>query len=90
MTRRRLLEELDSAELMEWLAYDSVEPLPDSYWQAGMLASVLAQIHSASGKKYKPQDFMPSQEAAAERRRAAEAASLARMQAFAARQNAKT
>jgi hypothetical protein len=58
MSVRRLLAEVDSAELSEWLAFDRIEPLPDSYWQAGMVASVVARANGA--KSCTPQDFMPA------------------------------
>lgn len=56
-TRDELLTQMDSEELTWWLAVDRINPLPDSYWQAGVVASTMANCHAK--KNYKPQDFMP-------------------------------
>ena len=62
MTVRRLLSELDSRELSEWLAYDRLEPLDDPYWRSGMVASTVANCMAGKkGEKFKPQDFLPRQ-----------------------------
>lgn len=57
---KQLLSEIDSNELSEWMAYDRyVEPLPDLYWAAGMIASIMANLWGKKGRRFKPKDFMP-------------------------------
>lgn len=56
--RDELLSQVSSQELTWWMAVDRIQPLPDSYWQAGLIASTIANCHSK--KRYKVQDFMPS------------------------------
>jgi hypothetical protein len=60
MTVRELLARLDSQELSEWLAFNDLEPLPDSYWQTGLVCATLANLWTAKGKSYDPHDFMPT------------------------------
>lgn len=61
-TVSELLDRVDSAELTEWIAFDSVEPI--GAWrfdfQFGMLMALQANMHRRPGRKpYEPQDFMP-------------------------------
>jgi hypothetical protein len=55
----QLLEEIDSVELSEWLAYDRIEPLPDLWAMHGQLASL---VHNAwfKGRSRGPEDFIPA------------------------------
>jgi hypothetical protein len=70
---RQLLAEIDSAELSEWLAFDRIEPLPDSYWQAGMVAATVANVMgSGKGRRRRPEDFMPRRKGARREQPAAE------------------
>lgn len=62
MSVKRLLQEVDSAELAEWYAYDQRWPLADPWWQT---ARICRTIMAASGN-YKKHDipeesaFVPS------------------------------
>jgi hypothetical protein len=53
------MSEMDAEELAEWMVYDQLYHLPDSYWQAGMIAHTMACCMSKG--KHKITDFMPSQ-----------------------------
>lgn len=60
MSVKRLLREVDSQELAEWAAYDSLWPLPD-HWQ--MTARICRIVMAASGNyKRVPEEevFIPS------------------------------
>ena len=58
MTPRRLLEELDSAELAELQAAERLNLLPDSHWQTGLICATVA--NSAGAKPARsPDDFIP-------------------------------
>jgi hypothetical protein len=46
MTVKRLLSELDSRELTEWIAFDQVNPLPNSWKQTARLCRT---VMAASG-----------------------------------------
>lgn len=60
MTVRELGERMDSRELSEWIAYTRhFEPLPDSWRQAGMLASMILAPHCERGRAPKAADFVP-------------------------------
>ena len=48
---------MDSKELSEWIAYDRVEPLPDSWVETGLTCATMANLWSKGN--YKAQDFMP-------------------------------
>ena len=86
-TVKQLLAEVDSAELSEWIAFDQVEPLPDPYWQAGVIAATVA--NSAGGRRgggsFGPADFMPASRTRAEQ---TPAEGRAILDALAARRNA--
>lgn len=59
---RELLRRVTAEELQEWEAYSQLEPFgpPAEFWQAGIIASTLANLHRKKGKKpFKPEDFMP-------------------------------
>lgn len=57
MPVRELLSRMDSAELSEWLAYDQIDPLPDPYWCAALIASTIARCMGA--KSAKLEKFLP-------------------------------
>jgi hypothetical protein len=62
MTVRRLLAEVDSRELSEWMAYDSLDPIGDERgdYQAGVVAATLANVWRGKGQKAcAPGDFVP-------------------------------
>lgn len=84
MTVRRLLSEIDSRELSEWMAYDRIN-VPDAWQQNAQLCVVVAK--SMGGKKCRVQykDFLP-----AKTRRARSGEELkAKFLKFAGRQNAR-
>jgi hypothetical protein len=56
-TVRELEASIDSSELTEWMAYNQIEPIPDSNWHTGLLASVMCNLWSKS--RSKPDDFIP-------------------------------
>lgn len=39
-TKKELLDNTTAPELMEWMAYNMVEPLPDPWMQTGQLCAV--------------------------------------------------
>lgn len=59
MTRMQLLRQVDSREISEEIAFDQIEPLPDPWLMCGLICSVMANLWTEKGRKYKPQDFMP-------------------------------
>lgn len=62
MTVREMLERIDSRELSEWMAFDSLEPIGDlrGDYQAGVIASVVANStpRKRGAKIFQPADFM--------------------------------
>ncbi len=58
---RQLLSELDSRELSEWMAYETVEPfgaVRDNL-HAGVVAATVANVNRAKGDKtFSPDDFL--------------------------------
>lgn len=47
----------------EWQAYCALEPFgPEAeYWRAGLIASILANVHRKKNQKpFTPEDFMPT------------------------------
>jgi hypothetical protein len=57
MTVAELGDRMDSAELSWWLAKEAIDPIPDSYWQAALIASTVAQVMGS--KKAKLEHFLP-------------------------------
>ena len=57
MIRGEMMRRMSSEEFMEWLAYDRIQPLPDGYWEAALIASTIA--NSMSKKKHKLESFLP-------------------------------
>jgi len=53
MSVKRLLQEIDSAEIAEWYAYDQRWPLPDPWGQTARLCRVIM----ASSGSYKKHDI---------------------------------
>jgi len=54
------IEQLSSAELSEWMAFDMYhEPLANTWGQAGMIASAVLSPHCKKGCAPKPEDFIP-------------------------------
>jgi hypothetical protein len=83
-TVRELEEGMDSRELSEWLAYCQIDPLPDSHWQTGLLASTMTNLWSKS--RTSPEDFIPRPRT---RRRRSGAELLARFRGIADAANAR-
>lgn len=54
-----MLAAMDSRELSEWMAFDRVEPLPDSYWQAGLICATVGNA-MGSRRALSPADFLPA------------------------------
>ena len=62
MSVRRAQAEIDGTEFSEWMAYDTIQPLPPycDDWRAGMLASVFVSPHLKKGAKQPaPEDYIP-------------------------------
>ena len=65
MTVRELLSRVDSRELAEWVAYNSIDPIGNfrSDLQSGIVASTIANVNRGKNTNpFSPQDFMPVQE----------------------------
>jgi len=45
-------------EIIGWIAYDKIEPMPNDWAMHGSLCSLVAQL--AGNSTLKPEDFMPS------------------------------
>ena len=61
MTQGELLLRMNSNELSEWMAFDRLEHIPNSWLQTGILASTIATCGMAKLKKQPtPEDFMPT------------------------------
>jgi|LauGreDrversion4_2_1035121.scaffolds.fasta_scaffold1006655_2 hypothetical protein len=61
MTVRQLLENIDSIELTEWLAYDQIEPFGPQRedLRAGLICSTVANHSMSPPKKpQRPSDYM--------------------------------
>lgn len=59
---KQLLSEMDSDELTEWMVYDKHYHLPDSYWQAAMIAKTTADCMAPKTVgSHDIKIFMPSQ-----------------------------
>jgi hypothetical protein len=61
-TVKQLLEEISSAELSEWMAYEVLEPWGETRadYRAGVISSTYINCKLKKGaKKHKPADFMP-------------------------------
>ena len=57
-----LLQELDSYQIAEWMAYAQLEPFgeQEAFWRSGMTASTIANVNRGKNTKaFKPEDFMP-------------------------------
>lgn len=50
---------MSSVELTEWLAYASIEPLPDAHWDS---ANVAFHVNRAMGGKGRFESFLPQTE----------------------------
>lgn len=58
-----MLRHIDSSELSEWIAYDQLEGIPNSWLQHGNLCALIANMMRDEKKRpkpFKPSDFMPS------------------------------
>lgn len=62
-TVAELLARISSAELSEWMAYDSIDPIGKDRgdMQAGIISMVVANSSGAKneGRAFSPADFMP-------------------------------
>lgn len=60
MTVKRLCEEMDSREFAEWVAvHRHFHPLPDSWREAGLVASASLAPYCPRGRTPKAEDFVP-------------------------------
>jgi len=62
MTVRELLSRVDSRELAEWVAYNSLDPIGNfrSDLQSGIIASTIANVNRGKNTSpFSPHDFMP-------------------------------
>lgn len=54
---------MSGRQFAEWMAYAQLEPFgsPAQFWQAGLIASVLANVNRTKKdqKAFTPEDFMP-------------------------------
>lgn len=82
-TVRQLLAEMDSAELSEWLAFNSEYNLPDGFFVAATTSMAVAR--SIGGSKVEAGDFAPIFRVPAREQTAEEA--IARLRAFSAAHN---
>lgn len=60
---KRLLREIDSRDITDYLAYYQIEPFgtEQDYIQAGIVASTIANVNrSKNTQPFKPYDFVPS------------------------------
>jgi hypothetical protein len=64
MTVDELGRRMSADELMEWLAFDRIEPYPDPYWVGGEISLTVARCLSTRGSGLKREDFMPRRRAA--------------------------
>ena len=57
------MRELSSLQIAEWLAYHALEPFGwyAEWLRTGVVSAVIANAHSAKGKTYKPDAFMPKE-----------------------------
>ena len=64
MTVRQLLEQIDSRELTEWMAYSTIEPFGESVadYRHGIAVAALANVNRDHKKRrapFVPEDFIP-------------------------------
>lgn len=62
MSVREMLQRIDSKELSEWIAYDTLEPIGAvrTDLAAGIISSTVANCHRGKNSQaFKPTDFMP-------------------------------
>jgi hypothetical protein len=74
------MNSISRRELDEWIALEKIEPLPDSWMETGLLASLIFNALSKGSKK-SPRDFIPT---VPDTRPQSAAAGLANMRAIAA------
>ncbi len=60
-TKAELIDSLSESELIEQIAFDHLEPLPNDYWRTGLLAEVLTHVLGGSQKKLNPEQWMPGE-----------------------------
>lgn len=60
MTVRKLLTEVDSAELSEWMAFDRID-IDDDWKRNAQLCHLIASVNTPKGKRGpRFEDFLPS------------------------------
>ena len=65
MTLRELGERMDSREFSLWIAFHRFyEPLPEPWYQAGVVASAAVTPYCRAGNRPKASDFVPIEESA--------------------------
>lgn len=55
---------MNAREIAEEMAFHVIEPLPDGYWQAAMIAKVMVDLWGSRGHRAKLKDFLPDTGAA--------------------------
>jgi hypothetical protein len=53
-----LEREMTQDELIYWMAYNQIDPLPDPWLETGIIASTVANA-AGPKKPFKPSDYMP-------------------------------
>lgn len=89
---RTMLSGLTGRELLEWEAFDRIEPFGEERadLRTGILASTLCNLRGRKGRRSQPQDFMPRFGGEPSRRRATTPAAMrAIMTALTAAHNAQ-
>jgi hypothetical protein len=53
------MNRIGSDELMEQMVFDEIEPLPDPYWCAAMIAYVVSSVNHVKGPRPRFEDYFP-------------------------------
>lgn len=60
MTVRELSERMDSREFSEWLAMESIDPLPDHWFISAFQQKTMCDVHlGKAARNIKISDFLP-------------------------------
>ncbi|WP_146115594.1 MULTISPECIES: hypothetical protein [Pirellulaceae] len=61
MTVAELGKRMSGEELIEWMVFDRLHPIPDPWLQTGVMCQYIAEpwLKKKSGGKWRPTDFMP-------------------------------
>lgn len=60
---RLMYAELTADEIVDWLAYYSIEPFGERRddWRMANIMALMANAYSAGKKRFKPSDFLPEE-----------------------------